>query len=623
MTDVKAIFRKPLVFFKNTMIIDIPTLTCFNSLNKHKKFNLFYIYHIARVLQSQTSIQNTSLMISVKTLSKIFILIAFFSVNANAQNVTIKGTVIDRETKLAISYTSIGVKNKAFGTVADSLGNFNLIFSQSSLSDLDTVVFGRIGYISARKTLKELKGDGLVIELVPSPINILETINIIGQRGKIVEYGKTPASMYLTPRAYASVPRNSDVKGREQATILDVDGNIALKEINFLLVRNNYTKVGYRINFYTVNNDRPDKLLSTKDVIYETKETSGWKNIDLGSYNIHINGQKRIAVALQLIKTEISPNDTAKTSFLVPSYPSPLKKSYFREKSESEWMPVKSSYLYVNIKAFKLKGNGQPVDKSISIEQNQPISNDHKKLMFGINPDVGKRVAVDSATIYYESYGKGEPLILLHGNNESMASFREQIIFLSEKFNVIAIDSRGQGNSIDLSKSPYTYELFAKDIIGVIDNLGISKTNVLGWSDGGNVGLILASQYPDRINRLCVFGANLFPGKEAIDEDVIRIFEKRKLDLMKASAPSSFNELRLTNLVLEQPNIKIDQLKKITSSVLVMAGEKDIVKYEHTRLISSSISQSKLYIFSKGDHYIPIKQPKDFNDVVVKFMIDK
>lgn len=156
-----------------------------------------------------------------------------------------------------------------------------------------------------------------------------------------------------------------------------------------------------------------------------------------------------------------------------------------------------------------------------------------------------------------------------------------------------------------------------------MDNLGIGKTNVLGWSDGGNVGLILASQYPDRINRLCVFGANLFPGKEAIDEDVIRIFEKRKLDLMKASAPSSFNELRLTNLVLEQPNIKIDQLKKITSSVLVMAGEKDIVKYEHTRLISSSISQSKLYIFSKGDHYIPIKQPKDFNDVFVKFMIDK
>ena len=509
--------------------------------------------------------------------------------------------------------------------MADSLGNFNLIFLQSSLSDLDTVVFGRIGYISARKTLKELKGTGLVVDLIPSPINILETINIIGQRGKIVEYGKRPASMYLTPRAYASVPRNSDVKGREQATILDVDGNIVLKEINFLLVRNNYTKVGYRINFYSVDNDRPDKLLSTKDVIFETKETSGWKNIDLGDYNIHINGQKKIAVAVQLIKTEINPNDTAKTSFLIPSYPSPIKKSFFREKSESEWMPVKSSYLYVNIKAYKLKGKGQPIDKSTSIAQDQyrPISNEHKKLMFGNNPDFGKKVVLDSATIYYESYGKGQPLILLHGNNQSMASFHEQIISLSEKFNVIAIDSRGQGNSFDLSKSPYTYELFAKDVIGVMDKIGIRKANIIGWSDGGNIGLILSSLYPERINKLAIFGANLFSGKQAIEDDVIKIFEKRKLDLMKVSTPGSFNELRLTNLVLDQQNIEIDLLKKITSSVLVMAGENDVVKSEHTKLISNSISQSKLYIFPKGDHYVPIKQPDEFNGVVIKFMMDK
>lgn len=557
------------------------------------------------------------------TSPKLLLLLVLFTVSAGAQNITIKGVTRDKDTNLPVSYTSIGVKNKAIGTVADSLGNFTLVFQESATNDTDTVVFGRMGYIAERKLLKELKGEALLIKLVPSKANLLQEVNISGQKGRIVEYGKTPGTMFLSPRAYKAIPHDSDVKGREQATILDIDDNIALKEINFWLVRNNYAKVGYRVNFYTVNDERPDKLLSTKDIIFETKETSGWKNIDLEAYNIHISGQKKIAVALQLINTEINTGDTVKTSFLVPSYPSPFKKSYFREKSESEWIPVKSSYLYLNIKAFKLKGKTKTVNESTAATQDEQlaISNDHKKLLFGNNPTFGKKIDADSSSIYYESYGRGEPLILLHGNNESMASFREQLVSLSEKFNVIAIDTRGQGNSIDFSKSPYTYELFAKDVIAVMDNIGIKQANVLGWSDGGNTGLVLAYTYPDRIKKLAIFGANLFSGKEAVKEDVLQVFEKRKAGLLKGQTAKSPNELRLTNLVLEQPNISAARLKEVKIPVLVMAGQDDAIKEDHTILINKSISRSKLYIFPAGDHYVPAKQPEKFNKIVLGFML--
>ncbi len=554
--------------------------------------------------------------------SILFSLLTSYSFLANAQNITIKGNIKDSETKLPISYTSIGVRNKTFGTVADSLGNFSFIIPQSSINDLDTIVFLRVGYTSIKKTWKDLSKTDWKILMVQSP-KMLQEVAIQGEKGKFVTYGRTSAKMYLTPRAYKNIPK-SDVKGREQATILDIDDNIFLKELSLFLSMSNFSKVTYRVNFYTVNKGLPSKLINTKDIIYETTETRGWKNIKLEPYNIYLKGYDKIAIGLQLIDSDLAPNDTAKTSFLIAAYPSPTKKSYFREKSESEWVTVKSSYLYINIKASKFKGNTNRANEEQADElaNGEPVSTDHLKLMFGNNLGLGHWINVDSGKIYYESYGKGEPLILLHGNNESMASFREQLITLKEKFRVIAIDTRGQGNSTDQSKSPYLYELFANDVNSVLDKIGVKNANIVGWSDGANIGLILAAKYPDKVKKLAIFGANLFPGEEAIKKEVIDIFNTRKLNLAKNPSPKTFNEIRLTNLVLEQPDLKLDDLAKIKIPVLVMAGENDVVLDSHTRLIAKSISQSKLFIFEGGDHYVPSKQPAQFNKLIIDFMLE-
>lgn len=554
--------------------------------------------------------------------SILFLQLITASFLANAQQITIKGNIKDSETKLPISYASIGVRNKTMGTVADSLGNFSFIISQTSIDDLDTIVFARVGYTTIKKTWRELVKTDWKMLMVQNP-KMLQEVAIQGEKGKVVTYGRTSAKMYLTPRAYKNIPR-SDVKGREQATILDIDDNIFLKELSLFLSMSNFSKVTYRINFYTVNNGLPSKLINTKDIIYETKETRGWKNIKLEPYNIYLKGYDRIAIGLQLIDSELAPNDTAKSSFLIAAFPSPTKKSYFREKSESEWVTVKSSYLYINIKASKFKGNTNKSNEEQSDElAKDEASDDHLKLMFGNNLGSGHLVNVDSARIYYESYGKGEPLILLHGNNESMASFREQLLPLREKFRVIAIDTRGQGNSMDQSKSPYLYELFAKDLNSVMDKIGLKNANVVGWSDGANIGLILAAKYPDKVKKLAVFGANLFPGEEAVKKEVIDIFKTRKLNLAKNPTPKTFNEMRLTNLVLEQPDINLTELAKIKIPVLVMAGENDVVLDLHTKLIAKSINHSKTHIFEGGDHYVPSKKPIQFNQVIMDFMLER
>lgn len=120
---------------------------------------------------------------------------------------------------------------------------------------------------------------------------------------------------------------------------------------------------------------------------------------------------------------------------------------------------------------------------------------------YGNNSDSGNYVSVNNIKMYYEVYGKGEPLLLLHGNSESIASFHKQIPELAKHYKVIALDSRAQGKSTEDGKQ-FTYELFAADAKAFLDELRLDSVHILGWSDGGNVGLIMAMQYPSKVKSL-------------------------------------------------------------------------------------------------------------------------
>lgn len=121
--------------------------------------------------------------------------------------------------------------------------------------------------------------------------------------------------------------------------------------------------------------------------------------------------------------------------------------------------------------------------------------------VIGDNDKAGNFTIINGNKIYYETYGEGEPLLLLHGNQQSIGVFKDQISEFSKYYKVIAVDTRGQGKS-EAGEKAYSYDLFANDMITLLEQLKIEKTNIVGWSDGGNTGLIMAMQHPSKIKNL-------------------------------------------------------------------------------------------------------------------------
>jgi len=234
------------------------------------------------------------------------------------------------------------------------------------------------------------------------------------------------------------------------------------------------------------------------------------------------------------------------------------------------------------------------------------------------NDTAGKYADVNGIRIYYEEHGHGEPLLLLHGNRGSINDFKKQIPALSRQFHVIAVDTRGQGHSTEDGKT-YTYDLFAEDMNALLGRLHLEKVNILGWSDGGNTGLIMAMKYPDKVGRLAVMGANVFIDGTVVDKSIFRILQQEKKEYKGDTSRRSANALRLIHLCEIEPRHTFEELQTIRCPVLVMAGEKDVIKEEHTRQIAGHIAGSQLKIFTGGTHQFPDDDPATFCSTVIQF----
>jgi pimeloyl-ACP methyl ester carboxylesterase len=255
--------------------------------------------------------------------------------------------------------------------------------------------------------------------------------------------------------------------------------------------------------------------------------------------------------------------------------------------------------------------------KKYSSQQSLLIDNSQVE-MLGNNSATGKYAEINGVKLYYEIYGSGEPLLLLHGNSQSISVFEKQVDEFSKRYKVIALDSRGQGNST-ADSARLTYELFADDVNKLLDYLNLQNVNIVGWSDGGNTGLILAMQHPDRVKKLSVVGAVLYNNNTSVDEIVNPEIQKQLKEMEKANISKNDMEYRLKVLLLTEPNIHPDSLKSIKAPVLVMAGEKDIIKEQHTKLIAEKLTSSQLIIFKKAGHDAPTEIPEVFNKTVLDF----
>lgn len=241
-------------------------------------------------------------------------------------------------------------------------------------------------------------------------------------------------------------------------------------------------------------------------------------------------------------------------------------------------------------------------------------------MFYGANRISGRSIPLKNTTLYYEVYGEGEPLLLLHGNGRSIKSFKNQIPALANRFKVFAIDTRGQGKSIDTTSTSFSYDLFASDVKALLDSLQLRQVNVLGWSDGGNTGLILAMRHPEYVKKLVVMGANIFSSKEAIDEKMLKQVHSDLEALERETSTKSKVTSRLLRMLLTEPNLVFSDLQSINCHTLILAGQKDIIKTSHTKQIAASIPKGRLMILKGASHSAPEEDPEIFNKAVLEFL---
>jgi alpha-beta hydrolase superfamily lysophospholipase len=239
-----------------------------------------------------------------------------------------------------------------------------------------------------------------------------------------------------------------------------------------------------------------------------------------------------------------------------------------------------------------------------------------QQIPYGSNQETGTYISINGIKIYYETYGSGEPLLLLHGNSQSIKDWQYQILEFSKYYKVIVPDSRAQGKSTDADQ-PLTYELMATDMSLLLDSLHIENTNIVGWSDGGNTALHMTLQHPEKVKKLITVGANFKIDTTAISSELIDLL---KSDFSKETDPK---QKKLIELMLNYPKLSESDLSKIQSSVIVMAGEHDIILAGHTQKLAAAISNSKLEIFKDAGHFIPHENPELFNHVVLKYLNTK
>jgi pimeloyl-ACP methyl ester carboxylesterase len=242
---------------------------------------------------------------------------------------------------------------------------------------------------------------------------------------------------------------------------------------------------------------------------------------------------------------------------------------------------------------------------------------------YGANAAASGTFTHDGVTFYYETYGEGEPLLMVHGNGASIGSFKNQIEHFKSKYRVIAMDSRGQGKSGG-SDAPLTYEVMTDDLNALLEHLKTGPVNVLGWSDGGIEALLLGIRHADKVTKLVAMAANLNPTTQALYPETLGMVDA----MMKSfppearDTPEGKKQLKLMQLMLDQPQIDPRELGKIKAPVLVLAGDQDLIRIEHTVEIFNAIPNADLAIFANSTHAVPLDSPELFNATVERFLAE-
>ena len=219
--------------------------------------------------------------------------------------------------------------------------------------------------------------------------------------------------------------------------------------------------------------------------------------------------------------------------------------------------------------------------------------------------------------LYYETHGTGRPLLLLHGGGSTVSeSFSQQLAALSADHRIIAPEQVGQGHSPDVP-GPLSYTAMMQDTAALLQQMHIANVDVVGWSDGGILALMLASNYPQLVRRVVVSGVNISPeGLE--DSDFAQTQAALASQKSANDITAKLNRLWLTAPTANELNT--DRLRAIHQKVLVLAGDRDVIKLDHTLQIYRALPQAQLSILPNTGHATFAQRPEWINPLILQFL---
>jgi pimeloyl-ACP methyl ester carboxylesterase len=233
---------------------------------------------------------------------------------------------------------------------------------------------------------------------------------------------------------------------------------------------------------------------------------------------------------------------------------------------------------------------------------------------------------VNGIKIWYASFGRGEPVILLHGGLANSDYWGNQVRALQTHYQVIVMDSRGHGRSTRNEK-PYGYDLMASDVIGLMDHLKLDKAAIVGWSDGAIIGLDIAMHHPERVTKLFAFAANSDPSGVAdiAKSDVFNAFIARAGEEYKrlSATPGEYKTFvaEITKMWDSEPHWTAADLATIkTPTWIVDADHDEAIKRENTEFMAAHIPGAGLLIQPNVSHFSFLQDPQQFTGDVTHFL---
>jgi len=231
--------------------------------------------------------------------------------------------------------------------------------------------------------------------------------------------------------------------------------------------------------------------------------------------------------------------------------------------------------------------------------------------------------------MYVEEHGHGPALVLLHGGVGNGMQFEKQVPAFAQHFRVIVPDLRAQGRTSD-GTGPLTYHLMAEDVVALLAKLSVRQADFMGWSDGGVVGLDLAIHHPRLVRRLVTLGASFAP--DGLNPPDVAWIDAATADSFGAGTREAYERLapdpshyraameKTIALWRSEPRFTRRELGSIRARVLVIAGEHDVVRRDHTEALARSIPRATLWIVPDATHSVMLEQPDRVNARVLEFL---